>query len=125
MNCVDFFLQAEFSSESYIVTKPWQSCELEGDYAILLAFSIIFLILYTFGIPALFAILLYKHRTSINTPETVNLLGFFYVNYNPKYYYTEIFWLLRNFLLAASYNLFIEHKSLQGTKYRNAESAEN
>lgn len=101
------------------MTKPWQSCKVEGTYATLLALSIVFFFLYTIGIPALFGILLYKYRNSINSPETSSLLGFFYVNYNPKYYYTEIFWLLRNFALAASFNLAPEIKSLQGSlKYK-------
>ena len=116
INNVYFVLifQDEFSTTKFIVTKPWQSCEVTGDYAILLSLSLIFLFLYILGIPGMFAILLYKNKQSISSPETKSLLGFFYLNYNPKYFYLEILWLLRNFAIAASYTFFQEDKPVQG-----------
>jgi hypothetical protein len=44
-----------------------------------------------------------------------SILGFFYLNYNSKYYYMEIIWLLRNFTLTASITLVPDDKSVQGT----------
>ena len=99
------------------MTKPWQSCTVEGDYGNLLGLSILFFLLYVIGIPTMFGILLYKNRDSLKTPETRLLLGFFYMNYSPRYYYTEIFWLLRNFALTASFTFFQDNKPVQGNEY--------
>ena len=91
---------------------PWQSCS--ENYSTLLILSIFFFILYTLGIPTLFGALLFKARHSIHSRETRDILGFFYNNYSPKFYYAEIFWILRNFAITASYSLLTSDKSAQG-----------
>ena len=62
----------------------------------------------------MFAILLWKHRYTRDTKETLNILGFFYANYNPKYFYMETIWIFRNLLITIGFSVFVDRVALQG-----------
>ena len=46
---------------------------------------------------------------------TQQVLGFFYSNYNSSYFYMELFWILRNLMLAAGFSVLQQNLAAQGT----------
>lgn len=98
-----------------MVDFPWLTCS-GSDYSKLIGATVFFGILYCFGIPVVFGILLYRNRNTIDTKWTQEVLGFFYVNYHSKYFYMEIVWIIRNLVIAMGFSLFKANTAIQGKK---------
>lgn len=94
--------------EGYMAVHPWIACSWRStespQYVVLLGMSYTFLVLYVVGIPALFAFLLWRYRTSIRDldEKVEHRMGFLYETYKRDVFYFEAIWLLRRILLSLS-----------------------
>lgn len=77
-------------------------------YSTLVLCSMIFLAVYVFGIPVMFGVLLRinKKRIMDDDAYTLSWLGFFYENYNKRFYYFETVWIIRSLLLSFAISFF-------------------
>jgi hypothetical protein len=82
--------------ESWSGMFPWLPCQ----HSVLAPVAVPFLLLYTLGIPCLFAILLWRHRKK-NDAHVRYWLGFVYSNYREGREFYELIALLSRALLAA------------------------
>ena len=88
-------------SEGYMTYFPWIECTTTSlSFLLLLILSGFFFVLYSIGIPVLFTILLFFR----NSPKKVlkNSLQIFTQEYREKYFYFDILWMIRKFLIIFS-----------------------
>jgi predicted outer membrane repeat protein len=100
----------------YISRMPWIICRLipPGEYLTLFILSILFTIIYVFGIPFLFSMLLFFNRKKIyDEEERIAWFSFYYQNYKLNYYWFELVWMLRRTLLAFLFNVLSNNINIQ------------
>ena len=61
--------------------------------------AMIYLLLFTIGLPLSVALILYRHRHTLLSPETEQSLGFLYEAFRPRMYLWGIFGFARSFIL--------------------------
>lgn len=94
-------------TEEYLEEYPWvKAVELRP-------FSIAFFVLYTVGLPAIYATLLYRHRVEIREKKSEHTwwFDFLFSDYKSKFYYFDIVMLARRVLVAFFVILAQEHPS--------------
>jgi hypothetical protein len=106
------------STQGFMQAFPWVQCSTGNmTYISLLSTSIIFLIIYSIGIPSLFGLILLRNRRRIQAgdPALEAKYGFLYESYKPQFYWFELVWFLRRILLAMAVSLMPARPGYQMT----------
>jgi len=95
--------KSPYESRQYMQEFPWIPCEWHSaEYFTLYFEAVAGFIMYVVGIPLLFAFLLYKYKDSLYEDSVRPWMGFLYENYKVKFFWFEMVWTLRRFVISAS-----------------------
>lgn len=71
-----------------------------SDYATMEYVGYIFVMIYPIGVPALFALLMFKNRETINDSINIQKYGFIFKDYGPVFFFWEIWDLVRKLTMS-------------------------
>jgi len=86
---LSYFVCREVEGTSYLLVDFKVTC-YDGEWNSFLPVAILWLIVYPFGVPLAFFLILLKNKASLQKPEVIQSLGFLYEAYNYDMWYFEL-----------------------------------
>lgn len=103
-------------NKGHMANFQWIPCVFTNmEFKSLFIAASAFLIVYTIGIPSLFATLLFRNRRRIlaGDPQLESKYGFLYESYKPRFFWFELVWFLRRVLLSSAVTLLTNASGYQ------------